>query len=157
MDSQSVKTAHGGERIGFDGGKKVKGRKRQISVDKYGIPLTVKVKPANHADSNLGAQTINQLAHKFSKLRAVSADDGYKVKTKNAGKAHGIRVYIAKRIGDGFKLIPKRWIVERILGWFNNFRILSKDYCRKTNCSTSEVLIVSSRIVMNKIIKFGSQ
>jgi putative transposase len=137
--------------------KKIKGRKRQLSVDKYGIPLTVEVKSAYISDTALGVQTMNQLARKFPKLKAVSADDGYKVKTKEAAKKHGIKLYVAKRIGDGFKVLPKRWIVERTFAWFNNFRILSKDYCRKTACAMTEILIASTRIVMNKIIKLRNQ
>lgn len=151
MDSQSVKTCYGGKKIGYDGGKKIKGRKRQISVETEGTPLTVMVEAANISDTHLGARTLFRINHRFPKLRGVSADAGYKVVSQNAAKQCGIRLDIANRINDGFSILPKRWIVERTFAWLNTFRILSKDYCAKPACSIAEILIASIRILLNKI------
>lgn len=52
----------------------------------------------------------------------------------------GTLLAIAHKIVDvGFKVIPKRWIVERTFAWFNNFRRMSKDY--EHNPKTSEHIV----------------
>lgn len=150
MDSQSVKTGCGAKKIGYDGGKKVKGRKRQVSVDILGLVLTVLISAANISDTHLGARTLGQISHELPSVFVVSADEGYKEVSSKAAEEHGIELHVAKRIDDGFKVLPKRWIVERTFSWFGNFRILSKDFCVKTRCAAAEIWAASVCIILNK-------
>jgi len=128
---------------GFDGGKKVKGRKRHIIVDSQGFLMGVLVTEAN-ASERLGAIVVlEEVKEKLSRLEVVWVDQGYSGKKfADAVKrvcGESVRVEVISRIGKGFERLPKRWIVERTFGWLNRFRRLSKDY--ELYSETSEGMI----------------
>jgi putative transposase len=130
IDSQSVKTLMGGVR-GFDGGKKVAGRKRHILVDTQGFLLAVVVHPANIPDRQGGKLVLQAMGSGFPRLQRIWADQGYTgTLIPWAAQEHGVNldvVYpafrqlqryapdVAPDLGyqSGFQVIPKRWIVER--------------------------------------------
>lgn len=121
-----------GEGYGFDGGKKVKGRKRPIVVDSQGLLIGVLVSEAN-ASERLGAIVVlNDAKEKLSRLEVVWVDQGYS--GKNFARAvrqvcgETVRVDVIERTTETFERLLKRWIVERTFGWLNRFRRLSKDY-----------------------------
>lgn len=131
IDSQSVKTAGVANETGFDGGKKVKGRKRTILVDTMGLLLAVCVHSAgcsDHAGLTLLAFFYAAL---WSCLQLIWVDSTF------GGKDFIVKVkqrygwmLVVKRSDDqtGFVLLPKRWVVERTFSWLGHFRRLSKDY-----------------------------
>lgn len=128
---------------GFDGGKKVKGRKRHIIVDSQGFLMGVLVTEAN-ASERLGAIVVlGEVKEKLSRLEVIWVDQGYSGKKfADAVKrvcGETVRVEVISRIGKGFERLPKRWIVERTFGWLNRFRRLSKDY--ELYSETSEGMI----------------
>lgn len=128
---------------GFDGGKKVKGRKRHIIVDSQGFLMGVLVTEAN-ASERLGAIVVlEEVKEKLSRLEVIWVDQGYSGKKfADAVKrvcGESVRVEVISRIGKGFERLPKRWIVERTFGWLNRFRRLSKDY--ELYSETSEGMI----------------
>lgn len=131
---------------GFDGCKKVKGRKRHIIVDSQGFLIGVLVTEAN-ASERLGAVVIlDEAKEKLSKLEVIWVDQGYSGKNfANAVRqvcGEGVRVEVIKRTSETFEQLPKRWIVERTFGWLNRFRRLSKDY--EVYSEASEAMIYGS-------------
>ncbi|MBD2542117.1 IS5 family transposase [Coleofasciculus sp. FACHB-SPT36] len=148
-DSQSVKTTgKKGEVYGFDGGKKVKGRKRHIVVDSQGLLIGVLVTEAN-ASERLGAVVVlDEAKEKLSKLEVIWVERGYSGKNfANAVEqvcGDGVRVEVLARNSQTFEQLPKRWIVERTFGWLNRFRRLSKDY--EAYSEVSEAMIYGSLI-----------
>jgi putative transposase len=172
IDSQSVKTTGVGGWRGYDGGKQVKGRKRHLLVDTEGLVLRAVVHPANIMDRD-GVKLVlhESLTTDFPRLRHVWLDSAYNGKGK--GKdwieqtlgwsaqivAHPPRykkVWVPKDLPPeqidwskylpppGFRVLPRRWVVERTFAWQGQQRRLSKDYERL--CSTSETLIYLAMI-----------
>lgn len=133
---------------GFDGGKKVKGRKRHIVVDGQGLLIGVLVSEAN-ASERLGAIVVlDEAQEKLFKLEVIWVDQGYSGKKFARAVQHvcgeQVRVEVIKRTSKTFEVLPKRWIVERTFGWLNRFRRLSKDY--ETYPEVSESMIYGSLI-----------
>ena len=118
IDSQSVKTTSKSEQKGFDGGKKVKGRKRHILVDTIGNLLGVVVHAANIHDTRAGIMVVDKALKTYPTIEAISADAGY----------HNIPVDISTKINGEWRIIAKRWVVERNFAWLNNARRLAKDF-----------------------------
>jgi transposase len=144
IDSQSVKGAEmiGAESRGYDGGKKINGRKRHIAVDTLGLLLVVVVTVASIQDRDGGHRVLACLAGTFSGIRLAWADAGYAGRLLTWAKdVVKLTVEVIKRTDDlaGFVVLPRRWVVERTFSWLLNHRRLARDYERET--ATSEALI----------------
>jgi putative transposase len=159
IDSQSVKTTSRGEERGYDGAKQVKGRKRHIIVDTLGLLLIVSVTAASVQDSDEGQSLLIDLAHRFHRLRCIFADQGYKDWLVDwVARWLPCMVAIVPKPADqvGFQVHPKRWLAERTLGWFNNYRRLSKDYERDPVHSESMLYLASIRLMLRKLTHLAS-
>ena len=118
IDSQSVKTTSKSEQKGFDGGKKIKGRKRHILVDTIGNLLGVVVHAANIHDTKAGIMVVDKSLQIYPTIKAISADAGYrKTFEQDVMNNHNIPVDISTKINGKWKIIAKRWVVERNFAW----------------------------------------
>lgn len=149
VDSQSVKTtAVKGER-GFDGNKKVNGRKRHIMVDVLGLLLAVVVHKAS-IQERAGAKLLIQraFAKGFTQLALIWADGGYSGQPMIdwVWQLTGWIWEVVERIEGvtGFVILPRRWVVERTFAWLCNYRRLSKDYEQLPE--TSEAMIYAAMV-----------
>jgi len=156
IDSQSVKTAGQGGPTGYDGGKKVKGRKRHIVVDTLGLLLAVVVSAANVDDAQGAQQVLARLAEEdLPRLELLWADSKYHNFALYAWleeNAH-FRVEVVSRAeaGNGFVVIPRRWVVERTLAWLNRYRRHSKDYERLTASSEAMIRISMIHLMLRRL------
>ena len=118
--------------VGYDAGKKVKGRKLHALVDIEGFPLRVIVHSAGIQDRDGAALVFDKIRQRFNWLELVWADNGYNARQVNDAIADdpGLRIEIVKRCDDmkGFVVLPRRWVVERTFSWFGRNRRLAKDY-----------------------------
>jgi transposase len=132
IDSQSIKTSTNvpAATQGIDAAKKIIGRKRSIITDTIGLLLAVLVTAASIQDGTAGQQLLTQVAYDHPTLRKTWADMGYKNAVVEHGAALGIDVEIVQRdpATRGFVVQPRRWVVERTLGWLMNHRRLARDY-----------------------------
>ena len=136
IDSQSVKSAEkGGVAIdphGYDAGKKIKGKKRHVLVDTQGLLLHAIVSTAEMQDRDGGILLMATLFGLYPFLRTLYADGGYQgpqFRQAMQQVCEQINVEIVKRSDVGkFVVLPKRWIVERTIGWLNRCRRLAKDW-----------------------------
>ena len=129
IDSQSVKTCGAAEDKGFDGGKKVKGRKRHIVVDPMGNLLGVVVHAAHIHDTKAGIFAAQKAIEAYPSIKAFSVDAGYRKTFKQEMQEwFGLPVDISEKISGSWQIIPKRWIVERSFAWLGWSRRLAKDF-----------------------------
>lgn len=132
LDSQSVKTTEVGGVRGYDPGKKVKGRKRHILVDTMGQLLTLVVQPANLHDRVGARQVLQRLPPMLKRrLRLIWADGAYRgplVDWCLTECQTVLQIVSPPNDQPGFRVLPRRWVVERTFAWFGHSRRLSKDY-----------------------------
>ena len=157
IDSQSVKSARsGGIGRGYDGGKKVKGRKRHIIVDTMGLLLAVVVHAANIHDSQAAIEVISSLRYRFQRMVKIVADGGYRGELIEKVKMlfhWTLEIVLRKDSKSSFQVLPKRWIVERTFSWFESYRRLSKDFEFLTDTSETMIQMAMIKIMLNRIKK----
>lgn len=128
INSQSVKTAYRSDKKGYDG-EKTKGIKRHTVTDIMGNILAVHVHAANVHDTKGGVFTLEKALFYYPTIQGVCADNAYRKHFKNTFETfYNIKVDISKRLDSTFKVMPKRWKVERTFSWFGGYRRLSKDF-----------------------------
>ncbi len=156
LDSQTVRSAPHGGLVGYDAGKKTKGRKRFLLVDTLGLILGVAVLPA-HTPERAGAQALlAPLFPYFPWLCKLWVDGGY----SGAGFADwvrehrpGLAVEVIKRTDDltGFVVLPQRWIVERTFAWLVQQRRLVRDYERSEASATAWIHMAMIRLMLRRL------
>lgn len=150
IDSQTVKTSERSADRGYDGGKKITGRKRNIAVDALGLLLAVTVTIASLDDAAAAPAVFQQLKpDNHPRLQVVWADSKYHNHQLNRWlkRQRSIKwnLEIVRRPKDavGFVLLPKRWVVERTFSWVGRWRRNSRDYEHRTDSSESIIKIAS--------------
>ena len=165
IDSQTVKTGGQGGARGFDGGKKISGRKRHIAVDSLGLLLAIVVTSAAVDDAAAAPGVLAELDRRnFPRLEVVWADGKYHNHQLAAWQAdhqrsHPWRLEIVKRPPEtkGFVLLSKRWVAECTLAWLGRSRRLSKDYERRTASSEAMVRISSIHLMLKRLTEHHHQ
>jgi transposase len=158
LDSQSAKSAEGGEAIGYDAGKRVRGRKRHLLVDTGGLLLRRVVHAAGVQDRAGAKLVLHDLHEEFPDLGLIWVDGGYAnvVDTGLLGWAAGeeqVELVVVPRHADvrGFQVLPRRWVVERTFGWLARCRRLARDYERKTAHAETMIDVAMIRLMAARL------
>ena len=156
LDSQTVRSeAHGGA-VGYDPGKRTKGRKRLLLVDTVGMILGAAVVPANDMERAGAKVLLKLLLEWFPWLRKIWVDSGYSgpdfvgwVREERPQ----LEIEVIKRSDDlrGFHILPKRWIVERTLACLVQNRRLARDYEQTESSATGLIYVATIRLMPRRL------
>ena len=158
VDSQSVKTTEAGGPRGFDAGKKVKGRKRHLAVDTIGLPVECQITTADVQDRDALAPLLKAVHRKSPWVKMSFVDGGYQgdEAQRAAFEASRISITVVKRTDKevkGFIVLPKRWVVERTLGWINRARRLSKDFEANIESALAWLQLALAFLLMRRLAR----
>ena len=157
IDSQSIRTAEGGEERGYDAGKKITGRKRHIAVDTLGLLLAVVVHRADWQDQGGAWWVMEKLDEKFRRLKVIFGDSAYgrdALPDWVAGTFGWVLQTVLRPVGiKGFVVLPKRWIVERTFAWLARYRRYSRDYEKTTASSEAFAHIAMIHLMSKRLAK----
>ena len=155
IDSQSTKTGPDArEMVGFDAGKKVKGRKRHILVDTLGLILKCEVHSAGIQDRDGAALVFDRLTARFPFIEKICGDGGYQ--GPRVRKSSPRPVEIIKRNQAGFEVLPKRWIVERTFAWLGINRRLAKDVERYGSTTKAFIQTAMIKLMVRRLARYPS-
>jgi putative transposase len=164
IDSQTVKASERSAVRGYDGGKKITGRKRNIAVDSLGLLLAIIVTAASVDDAVAAQDVFQQLKpQQQPRLDVVWADNKYHNHYLNdwIARQRSIRwrleIVRRPRGAKGFVLLPKRWVVERTFSWLGRWRRMSRDYEHLTSSSESMVRLASIGRMLRRLAPANNQ
>lgn len=158
LDSQSAKSHQGGEAIGYDAGKRVRGRKRHLLVDTCGLVLRAVVHSASVQDRAGAKLVLAGVGAMFPHLGLVWVDGGY-VNVVDSGligwaaETENLQIVAVPRNADvkGFQVLPRRWVVERTFSWLGRCRRLARDYERKTAHAEAMIKVAMIRLMAARL------
>jgi putative transposase len=168
IDSQSAKTSGvGGPARGYDGGKRVKGRKRHVLVDVMGLVLAVCVHAADVQDRRGARQLVEAMPDVLRSVQVVWADQGYTGPFAEwLHEMHATHLEVVRhparqawrygfedRPTHAFEVLPRRWAVERTFAWLGQSRRLSKDYERLPATSEAMIYGAMSRLMLRRLAR----
>ncbi len=154
LDSQTVKATAPNAKRGYDGGKKTTGRKRHIAVDTDGRLLMLNLTPADISDSAGAQQIIEAIRRRWPWLKHFFADGAYdrgQLMDKAAYLDFVIEVVRRCDKQEGFKVLPRRWVVERTFGWMTRWKRLVRDYETRIDVSDAMIHVAMGSILLRRI------
>lgn len=144
---------------GFDGGKKIKGRKRNILVDTLGLLLEVIVTEANGSERINGLALLFESQENLERLKLIWVDSGYQGEKFKQGveSLSSATVEVMQREGKGFQLLARRWVVERTFAWLLQKRRLVVDSEKLPETSESLIYIAMVHLMTKRLAQKQKQ
>ncbi len=173
IDSQSARTSEAGGERGYDGGERVSGRKRHLVVDTQGFVLHARVHAADAHDRRAAEAVLDGPGQRFPGIACLfAADMAYRGLGPWLEGRLGWRLSIVKRpsrwvwapvdrppptVPGGFRVLPKRWIVERTFAWLGRQRRLARAWERLAATTETWIYLAMSRLMARRLAKAAGQ
>jgi transposase len=173
IDAQSTRISPQGGESGFDAGKKVKRRKRNIVVNTIGLIIALTVTAASVQDRDAAAAAVAQACAKAPGLETLYTDALYGGKcARTIEQTHNIVVEVVRRPGNrttgtlhdpahsaeamaeistGFVDLPKRWVAERTHAWTERWRRTVMHHDRKIEVSAAWAWLAEARMLLARL------
>ena len=153
IDSQSVKTTESGGERGYDGAKRLTGRKRHLFVDTEGLPIGVLVTAASVPEREGAMRLLSAAAASVPRMKRLWVDGGYDGAPFAAWCAErGWRVeVVGKPPGKGFTVLARRWVVERTFAWLYKCRRLCRDFEREVESGVGFIHLAMIRLLVRRL------
>lgn len=156
IDSQTVRSAGLAAEVGYDAGKKTKGRKRFIMIDTVGHILSILITPADRPEREGAKEMLDESLCYHGWLRKLWVDGGFSGEdfanhVKKLRKVMDVEVVKRSDTAKGFKVLPRRWVVERTFGWLMQCRRLVRDYERTVQSATGWIHMAMIRIMLRRL------
>jgi len=149
-----VKNTDTAREKGYDAGKKVSGIKRHIAVDTNGLPHGIEVTTANVTDRDGALLLTKRSKETLSDVEKMLVDGAYTGENfaHAIKKAIGATVEVVKRNElHTFKVLPKRWVVERSFSWLEKCRRLWKNCERKLSTSRHMIILAFISLLLRRV------
>ena len=153
MDSQTARTCESGGPRGYDGAKKIVGRKRHALVDTDGRLLVVGVSAANLQDRDGAGALVRASRRRFPFIERIYADRGYQGQRVREGSPVPVHIVRPHAGQIGFAVQPRRWVVERTFAWLGRNRRLWKDAESTAASSTAFVHAAAANVLLRRLAR----
>ena len=153
VDSKSIKNTDTAKEKGYDAGKKVSGIKLHLAVDILGLPQAMHITKADVTDRNGAIEMFITTSDNLTKVQNMLVDSGYSGEkfADAVKKILGCSVEVVKKCDlHNFKVMPKRWIVERTFAWLEKNRRLWKNCERKLSTSKQMTVLALLTLILRR-------
>ena len=154
VDAQSVKNSNTAHLKGYDAGKKVSGIKRHLAVDTQGLPHALTVTAANITDRAGALEMIEKKRDALTNIKNVLVDAGYTgepFRTAVYGLINATVEVVKRSELHTFKVLPKRWVVERSFSWIEKSKRLWKNCERLVSSSIAMIQLAFIQILLKRL------
>jgi transposase len=155
IDSQTIKAPATAGTRGYDAAKKIVGRKRHVAVDTDGRLLMVNLTTADISDSAGAQQILDAIRKRWPWIKHFFADGAYdrrQLLDKATFLDFVVEVIRRTDTDPGFKVVPRRWVIERSFGWLTRYRRLVRDYEARIDVSEAMIYAAMGTLLIRRIV-----